>query len=117
MGMDTKMDDDLYKNDGATYTNGVYYPEVPAEQVEDEAKARGILASSYPVMDDVAEWFKQSIADCDSISNIEIQAMTVHGVKYTREVSVQAQVLAYQLLKQALEDKAKEFSEFGEGRS
>jgi hypothetical protein len=68
-------------------------------------------------MDDVADWFKQAITECDSIANIEVATMTVHGVKYSRAVSVEAQVLAYHLLKEMLQDKANEFQEFGKGRS
>lgn len=111
------MDDDIYLRDGAAYTNGVYYPETPVEQVEEEQKAKGIKASSYPVMDEVAEWFDAAIKECDSISNIEMQTMTVSGVKYSRATSIEGQVMAYQLLKQLLKDKAVEFEEFGKGRS
>jgi hypothetical protein len=109
-------DGDLYLRDGADYQNGVYYPEAPIAQVEEEQKAIGIKASSYPVMDDVANWFKEAIADCDSISNIETSIQTLNGVKYSRTISIEGQVFAYQLLKELLQDKANEFQEFGEGR-
>lgn len=110
-------DGDLYLRDGADYQNGIYYPDAPEEQVEEEQKAIGVKASSYPVMDDVADWFKTAISECDSVSNIEVATMTMNGVKYSRSVSVEAQVLAYQLLKELLQDKANEFQEFGKERT
>lgn len=109
--------DDLYLNDGETYTNGVYYPETPEDQKEEEVKAKGVIASSYPVMDNVADWFTNAIKECDSIDNIEMTEMTVKDIKYSRAVSIEGQIFAYQLLKELLSDKAAEFAEFGEGRS
>lgn len=111
------MNDDLYLRDGADYTNGIYYPEVPTEQKEEEAKHKGTIASSYPIMDDVANWFDEAITECSDIANIETSTTTINGVKYSRTIHVEAQVLAYQLLKQLLQDKAAEFKEFGEGRT
>lgn len=109
--------DDLYLRDGADYTNGIYYPETPTEQVEEEAKEKAVIASSYPVMDDVAEWFQEAIKECDSITNIDMNKVTIGEVTYSRATSVEGQVLAYQLLKQLLSDKAAEFGEFGKGRT
>lgn len=110
------MNDDLYLRDGETYTNGVYYPELPQEQVEAEVKQKGILASSYPVMNDIADWFDTAIKDAQDLSNIDLTITEINGVKVTMAVSAEAQVLAYQLLTQALQDKKAEFAEFGEGR-
>jgi hypothetical protein len=108
--------DDLYLRDGETYTNGVYYPDVPEAQVEEEVKQKGIIASSYPVMDSVADWFDQAITDAQDLSNIDLTITEINGVKVTMAVSAEAQVLAYQLLTQALQDKKAEFAEFGKGR-
>lgn len=111
------MGDDLYQNDGESFTNGVYYPTVPEEQIEEEIRAKSIMAGSYPIMDNVADWFKDAIKECDSISNIETTTVTINNVKYSRTIHIEAQVLAYQLLKSLLSDKANEFGEFGEGKS
>jgi hypothetical protein len=108
--------DDLYLRDGETYTNGVYYPDVPEAQVEEETKQKGILASSYPVMDSVADWFDSAIADAQDLTNIDLTMTEINGVQVTMNVSAAAQVLAYQLLTQALQDKKAEFAEFGKGR-
>lgn len=106
------MNDDIYLNDGATYTNGVYYPEEPAEQVEEAAKQKAAVASSYPIMHDVAEWFKDAIADSRDLTNIDLNKTEINGVAVSLNVSIEAQVFAYHLLANALEDKSKEFEEF-----
>lgn len=111
------MFDDLYQRDGETYTNGTYYPAVPEEQVEAEVKQKSVIASSYPIMDDVANWFDEAIADSKDITNIDLTLTEINGVKVTMSVSAEAQILAYQLLGQALQDKKAEFEEFGKGRS
>jgi hypothetical protein len=109
------MDDQLYLRDGEFETNGVIYAEEDRDIVEERAKQDGVLAASYPIMKDVADWFQECISECDSLTNIEMVAQTVNGVKYERTVSIEAQVLAYQLLKQLLEDKKNSWGEFGEG--
>lgn len=111
------MNDDIYLRDGETYTNGVYYPDVPEAQVEEETKQKAVVASSYPIMDDVANWFDTAIAEAKDLSNIDLTVTEINGVKVTMAVSAEAQVLAYQLLAQALQDKKGEFAEFGEKRS
>ena len=108
------MFDDLYLRDGATETNGIYYPEKPEEQVEAEVKQKGTIASSYPIMGDVAEWFKEAIADSNDLNNIDLNKTEINGVSVS--VSAEAQLLAYQLLGQLLTDKAKEFDEFMQER-
>lgn len=111
------MNDDLYLNDGETYTNGVYYPEVPEDQKEDEAKHKGVIASSYPIMEDVANWFKEVIDDTKDMRNIDMQKTEINGVAVSLNVSIEAQVFGYMIANQVLSDKAAEFAEFGEGRS
>lgn len=106
---DTYNPDELILNDGADFTNGVYYPAETVEEKEAEAKAAGIIAASYPVIKDVDEWFEAAIDECDSVKNIEMTTMTYGGVKYERKIHVEAQVLAYQLLADLLADKRKEF--------
>lgn len=106
--------DDVYVNDGETYQDTAYYPTEPQEQKESQAHDAGIKAASYPIMPELAEWFQTAITDCDNIHNIQVTAMTVNGVQYSRQISVEAQVLAYQLLKEKLQEKAEEFAKFGE---
>ena len=111
------MDDQLYIRDGEFETNSIVYATEDNEIVEERSKSDAVLAASYPIMPDVANWFDECIAQCDSIENIEMVAKTMNGVKYERTVSIEAQVLAYQLLKQLLTDKKTEWGEFGEGSS
>lgn len=110
------MFDDLYLRDGATETNGIYYPEKPEEQVEAEVKQKGTIASSYPIMGDVADWFKEAIADSNDLNHVDFTKTEINGVAVSMNVSVEAQVLAYQMLGQLLTDKAKEFDEFMQER-
>lgn len=111
------MGDDLYVNDGETYTNGVYYPEEPVEQVEETAKAKGVLAASYPILDDVADWFRDAIAELGDIDSIDSQQTTINGVTVSTKVSIEAQYYGNQIARQLLRDKFKEFSEWGKDRS
>jgi len=104
--------DDIYVNDGESY-NTAYYPEVPTEQAEAEAQQKALIATAYPIMDDIADWFADSIASCDNMHNIEMKQITINGAKYTRNASIEGQVLAYQMLKDLLQEKATEFAEFG----
>ena len=109
--------DDVPITDGESFQNGVYYPTTPKERVEAEVTQAVIKASSYPVMEDVAEWFKDAIFSCSAISNIQITTMDVNGIKYDRKTSVEAQVLAYQLLETMLTNKFDEFREFAKDES
>lgn len=110
-------DDDLYVNAGDSYNTpvGEYYPAPPAERVEEERQERAIKAASYPIMDDLADWWKAMIDGCDDIHNIAMTDMTVNDVKYTRSVSIEAQVLAYQIVKEKLIEKYQLFQNFGKG--
>jgi len=95
-----------YPNSGEAYSSD---PRVTteAEQV-DTAK----VASGAPIMDDLTAWFDEQIADSDSLMNIEITELTVNGVKYSRKVSIEAQVLAHQLVKGILEAKKQQYETF-----
>lgn len=104
--------DDLYLRDGETYTNGTYYPKEPEEQVEEAVKQKGTVAASYPIMGDIAQFFQDAIADSSDLRNIDLNKTEINGVSVTVNVSAEAQLLAYQLLGQLLQDKAKEFDEF-----
>lgn len=109
---DQPHDDDVYVNAGDSYDT-TYYPEAPEEQQEEERHEKMIRAASYPIMDDLADWWKDMIEGCDDIHNIAMTEMTINDVKYTRAVSIEAQVLAYQLLKEKLIEKYQMFQGFG----
>ena len=111
--MQPHADDDVYTRSGETYDSTASYAKEPDEQVEEKDQRNAIIAGSYPIMDDVADWFRTQIAASTDIHNVEVTTMTVNGVKYSRKISVEAQVLAFQLLKQLLESKLQEFSGFG----
>lgn len=107
------MSDDIYLNDGETYTPpGVYYPKTENPATDAELQTQAAIAQSLPIMGEVAAWFEQEIQNCDNIHNIQVTSLTVNGVKYGRDISVEAQVLAFQLLKEMLQNKARDFESF-----
>lgn len=114
--MPRTTDDDLYLNAGDDFQAGIYYPSEDEEAKKEEAEQKAVQASSYPIMDDVADWFREQIEECDHLENISIDSMTINGVNYSRKISVEAQLLAFQLLKTGFTDKLTEFQEFGKNR-
>lgn len=108
-------DDDVYVNAGDSYdAPGAYYPDAPEGQSERINEAKAIKSASYPVLPKLAQWFDDQVKSCDNLNNIQVDALTVNGVKYQRTVSVEAQVLAYRLLRDLLSTKAHEFKQFAE---
>lgn len=108
-------DDDVYFNAGDSYGEpGAYYPAVPKEQAERIRESEAVKASSYPILPELAQWFDDQIKKCNNINNIQVDALTISGVKYERSVSIEAQVLAYKLLYDLLASKAHEFERFVE---
>ena len=105
-------DDDIYVNAGDSYDT-TFYPDVPQERIEEESHEKAIRAASYPIMDELADWWKDMIESCDDIHNISVTEMTLNDVKYSRTVSIEAQVLAYQLLKEKPIEKYQLFQGFG----
>lgn len=103
-------DDDILLNDGDQYTNGVYYPPEDAVVKEAEQTQRAVQATSYPIMDDVADWFKEQIASCDSAQNIKAYAIA-------NGLSLEESLNAFDIARTILEAKAAEFGEFGQDRS
>jgi hypothetical protein len=101
-----------YVGDGGSLSTD-WQPIGPTEQQEAEQSQKAVQASSYPIMDEVAKWFDNAIHDASGLDNIKIDELTINGVKYSRTVSVEAQVLAYQLLEQLLTQKRAEWAEFG----
>lgn len=113
--MPQPTDSDIYVNPGQTESlGGDYYPGVPAERTEAEQAEAAPIAGSYPIMEDVAKWFEAQIAECDDMHNIQTSKLTVNGAVFERTVSVEAQVLAYQLLKEKLQAKFNTFKAFAE---
>lgn len=106
--MNQSTDSDIYVNEGETFSPGAYYPDEPAEQKEEIQAQNAVIAASYPVMESVAEWFKEQIEQAKSIDNIQLS--NIDG--YTAKVSIEGQILAYRLLGQLLTDKSQEFKRF-----
>lgn len=111
--------EDLYPNAGDSYDTppGAYYPGLPKEREEAEKEEVAAKSASLPILPEIAEWFQEQIARTDSVDNIKIDEMTLNGVRYSRKLSVEAQVLAFQLLKARLIEKAKEFDDFAQEHS
>lgn len=110
---DIHADDDIYPRSGETFESTAYYPKPDEEQATEDEQKAGVIAASLPIMDDVADWFREQIAASSDVHNIQTTAMTINGVQYSRTVSIEAQVLAYQLLKELLAGKLQEFETFG----
>lgn len=92
-------------------TDNTYYPEEDAERTEDEQNEKVIITSSYPILPDLAHWFEKEIADCDSLDNIQVDSLTLGNATYSRSISIEAQVLAYQLLKAKLTEASHRFKD------
>lgn len=90
----------------------LYEPGTPEGQAERIAQENAAKAQSYPVLGDIFDWFDDQIKRCPNISNIVTDSQEINGVTYARQVSIEAQVLAYQLLQSLLEEKRDEFREF-----
>jgi hypothetical protein len=100
------QDDNLYVNDGDQYTNGVYYPPEATVVKEAEQKQKSVQSTSYPIMNDVADWFNEQIAICDSATFIK---------SYAKEnnISMDEAHAGFEVARTLLESKAVEFAEFG----
>lgn len=98
-------DDDIYLRDGESFQDGAYYPTEDKEALEEARNDASSKAASYPILNDLAEWFEQQVRECDNIDNIDM----TQGA-----VSIESQVLAQKLLKQKMLDKAQEFAQFKE---
>lgn len=109
--MTLPVGDDLYPNDGADF-DGMLYPDTEPKVSEEEKVETANMAASYPVLADINEWFEQQIAECDSLDNIQIEAIEIKGVKVNKTISIEAQLYALQLLKGLLKDKQEEFKDF-----
>lgn len=97
--------DDLMPNDG-DQMGGDYYPDSTTKIETSPLKDRS------SIQEDVDKWFEKEIESCGSIDNIQIDVITVQGTKYDRQTSVEAQLLAFTLLKQKLQAKKQEFEEW-----
>lgn len=110
---DNQYTDNLYTA-SATEVAEPYYPEDDEDRKNEEQQQQGNLAASYPILADVDDWFESQILNASDIHNIQIHERTINGIKYNRTVSVEAQVLAYQLLKEILAEKQNEFKELAQ---
>ncbi len=108
------MDDSLMPYDGEAFDTSSY-AELPEDRKQKERDESGIKAASYPVLPKIADWFEQAIKDCNNLDNITLgSTMEKNGVVYDQRTSVQAQILAYRLLKELLVEKYDEFKDFQE---
>lgn len=100
--------DDTMPNDGQAYSSD------PRVETEAERKYRASLNTVAPHLDRTIEWFEEQIANTDSLANIETTALKIGDVTYTRKVSIEAQVLAQQMLAELLRTKQQEYIRFQE---
>lgn len=106
--------DDIYLASADENVDTTYYPEEDREQKEKAIETAGITAASYPIMPAIYAWFDEQAKECGNIHNVKTSSLTINGVKVSRTVSVEAQVFAYQLLEELLQDKASKFRSFVE---
>lgn len=79
-----------------------YYADIPQERAEADAKEAAIVAASYPIMADVADWFARQVEEAMDISNIDLES----------SVPVEVQVKAFQLYQAKMIEKAREFQDY-----
>lgn len=93
----------LYPNDGQVA--GLY--ETPEDQTLASEAANEVakVSKSIPIVEDVLEWFDDQIELCNSLRNIDL------GVG---NLSVEAQVLAYQKLAMLLMARRDEYAQWYE---
>lgn len=103
--------DDVYVNAGDDYDTNLY-PATEYQKSDEEKVADGNKAASYPVMTDNYVWFSEQVAKARDISNIQVNVQQIAGTKVERKVSIEAQVMAYQMLAELLEEKANEYKDF-----
>lgn len=106
--MPSQANDDIYVNAGDSFDT-TYYPDpkVNEEIEETEQVKQGNRAASYPVMDEVADWFKREVEEAPDIFNIDPD----------NGFSIEAQVYGLQLYQKKMIEKAHEFDEWGEGKA
>lgn len=102
--------DDIYINNGESYADE-YFTQ-PQERTEAEEAEKAEKAASYPALESIERWFREQIEQCDSLDNIQTRVAEINGVKVESKIAIEAQVYAYQLLKQLLVDKHSEYQEF-----
>jgi hypothetical protein len=94
-----------YPQDGESYTNGVYYPDLPQERKEEESKDNAVIAASYPVMESVAQWFQEQVEATDSRRNIRAYAEASN-------LDLTDTARAFDIVHDLLEAKSHEFEVF-----
>lgn len=103
------VEGNLYPRDGQSYDNADNYFDEPQERKEDEREETNEENYTVPFLTKIHAWFDDEIAAADSIENIKVESVTINGVVYSSAVSIEAQVLAFRLLKQKLQEKKDEF--------
>lgn len=100
--------DSLYPRDGQEFEGDSYFDQ-PAERTEIEREEKNAEYESVPFLKSIHTWFDENIASADSIDNIDMQSATINGVTYHPPTSTDAQILAYKMFKQLLEEKKATF--------
>lgn len=102
--------DDIYLNDGQSF--GDEYFTIPEERQEAEQQAAAEKVASAPALEAIEKWFREQIANCDNLDNIQTRVAEINGIAVSTTVSIEGQVYAFQLLKQLLIDKHDEYKQF-----
>jgi len=97
--------DDIYVNTGLDYAPADYQATIPKERLEQESKEAAIKAASYPIMADIADWFQVQFAYLDSRT-----AVLAYATEY--EVDVEVAGRAFDVARDIIAVKAKEFEDF-----
>lgn len=105
-----------YPQDGEQL-NGVYYPEENKDYDQAAVVDKTKKASSYPIIEDLIEWFDAMIKSCDSVDAIDIDSFTINGVKIETRLGIEAQLYGLKRLKELLTTKQGEFKRFLEDQN
>lgn len=97
-------DGNLYVNDGATYQDQDFQAKEPAQQALERQEQLENFAASYPIIQDVIQWFEAAIDSLDSRSAM-IEYAQLRGLP--KETVGEASDIARTLL----EDKFSQFKD------
>lgn len=93
------IDDDLYKNDSESM--GIYLPEEEKDEKAPDNLEHKLMSSSYPIMDELLDWFDEQVRFYKSTDAIVIDDKMDNG-------QIARQVMVNKLVTSALENKCNE---------
>ena len=99
---------DPYPNSGESFDEAV---DDTFDLIE-EARTRANI--SYPIVDEFLEFLEDQLKAVPNITNIQTSKQKYNGIEYSRTISIEGQVLAYQMMYDLLMSqiqKAKTFQE------